>query len=136
MGSNVETISREDGFLGSYFEAKVLARVSKNKLKVEYLRLLCDDDESKMLKEVVNVADVRPCPPTIQVSGFDVLDKVDAFDNDGWWVGRVTGMSGCNNQYYVYFDSSGDEISYPAHKLRVHQEWEDGHWVLPHRKVC
>ncbi|KAA8526761.1 hypothetical protein F0562_009010 [Nyssa sinensis] len=131
VGNYVEICSREDGFLGSYFVAKVLARVGKGKFMVEYLTLL-DDDEKELLKEEVEAADVRPVPPHIRVSGFDVLDKVDAYDNDGWWVGRITGRDASN--YYVYFDSSGDEFAYPISRLRVHQEYENGQWVSSQQK--
>uniref|UniRef100_A0A5B7BPI8 Agenet domain-containing protein n=1 Tax=Davidia involucrata TaxID=16924 RepID=A0A5B7BPI8_DAVIN len=130
VGNYVEICSREDGFLGSYYVAKVVGRVGKGKLMVEYLSLL-DDDGKELLKEEVEVAEVRPVPPLIRVSasaGFNVLDKVDAFDNDGWWVGRVTGRRDASN-YYVYFDSSGDEFTYPISRLRLHQEYENGHWV-------
>ncbi|KAK9268808.1 hypothetical protein L1049_000572 [Liquidambar formosana] len=132
VGDYVEICSNEDGFLGSYFTAKVLKRVGKYKFMVEYIDLVCDEDDGKPLTEVVRASYMRPCPPQIQVSGFDVLDKVDAFDNDGWWIGRITGSTG--SWYNVYFDSSGDEIPYPVSRLRVHHDWENGQWVLSQRK--
>ncbi|KAK2985499.1 hypothetical protein RJ640_004350 [Escallonia rubra] len=134
VGKTVEVTSNEDGFLGSYSEAKVLARVDRDKYEVEYTKLLDDRDANKFLREVVEAALVRPLPPEIRVSGFDVLDKVDAYDNEVWWVGRVTGMDG-PNRYSVYFDSSGDEYTYPFHELRVHQEYDDGQWVTTERKA-
>ncbi|XP_057952165.1 protein AGENET DOMAIN (AGD)-CONTAINING P1 [Malania oleifera] len=132
-GKYVEVCGKEDGFLGSYFVAKVMRRVGKKKLTVEYLTLLSDGEAGQPLREVVDAADVRPLPPQIPVMGFDVLDKVDAFDNDGWWVGRVTGRD--FSTYSVYFDSSGDEIAYPISRLRLHQEWENGRWVPSQTKV-
>ncbi|KAL6314661.1 hypothetical protein AAG906_027007 [Vitis piasezkii] len=125
----VEVCSKEDGFLGSYYEAKVLGKVGRNKLMVEYKTLLSDEDGQQPLKEIVEAAEVRPVPPVILVTGFEVLDTVDAFDNDGWWVGRISG-SYEDGKYFVYFESSGDELAYPIHRLRVHQEWEDGQWLV------
>ncbi|KAH7544032.1 hypothetical protein ACOSP7_030991 [Xanthoceras sorbifolium] len=132
VGDFVEISSKEDGFLGSYFVARVVAaKPAKDNFTVEYENLLSDEDENKKLREVVRAADLRPCPPLIRVSGFDVLEVVDAYDGDGWWVGRVTGRVGAD-RYSVYFDSTGDEFVYSGCVLRVHQEWEDGIWVPSH----
>lgn len=129
VGKYVEVCSKEDGFLGSYFVAKVVGRVGKERLKVEYTTLVSEEDENRRLREVVAVRDVRPCPPLIRVAEFHMLQKVDAYDREGWWVGRVTGRGGGDEKYYVHFDSSGDEIVYSGSLLRVHQEWDDGMWV-------
>lgn len=123
----MEICSNEDGLLGSYFVAKVVSRLGKDKFMVEYSTLLSNEHTREPLREVVKSSTVRPLPPEVRVPGFDVLDKVDAYDLDGWWVGRVTGMDASN--YYVYFDSSGDEFAYPVWKLRVHQEFVNGEWV-------
>lgn len=128
----VEVCSKEDGFLGSYFEAKLVQRVSKDKFLVEFLTLVSEEDENEKLREVVDATEVRPCPPEIAVAEFDVMEKVDAYDRDGWWVGRVTGKECGEDKYFVHFDSTGDEFVYPGHLLRVHQEWEDGPWVPSH----
>lgn len=52
---------------------------------------MSEEDEIEKLREVVDETEVRPCPLQITVAEFDVMDKVDAYDRDGWWVGRVTG---------------------------------------------
>ncbi|XP_052173647.1 protein AGENET DOMAIN (AGD)-CONTAINING P1-like [Diospyros lotus] len=124
----VEVCSNEDGFLGSYFLARVIGSVAGGeKLRVEYATLL-DDSGKAPLKEVVRASHVRPLPPQVRVSRFDVLDEVDAYDLDGWWAGRVTARKDDFN-YVVYFDSSGDEFDYPASDLRVHLEFDNGRWV-------
>ncbi|KAG6763126.1 hypothetical protein D5086_018786 [Populus alba] len=44
---------------------------------------------SNLLVETVSADEVRPVPPRIKFgSGFSAFDKVDAFDNDGWWAGK------------------------------------------------
>ncbi|KAL3508761.1 hypothetical protein ACH5RR_028162 [Cinchona calisaya] len=128
VGDSVEICSNEDGFLGSHYEAKVIARKGKNKFLVEYKTLVKEEDEKELLKEVVESSKIRPQPPLIRVQEFNVLDKIDAFDNDGWWVGRITGRDAFN-KYYVYFESSGDEFLYPFACLRLHQEYENGLWI-------
>lgn len=125
----MEVCSKEDGFLGSYYKARLLGKVSKDKYLVEFLTLVSEEDEKLKLREVVDAAEVRPCPPAIKVAEFNVLDKVDAYDRDGWWVGRVTGREFGEDKYSVYFESSGDEFVYSGYLLRVHQEWENGVWV-------
>lgn len=50
-----------------------------------------EEDENEKLREVVDATEVRPCPPQITVAEFNVMEKADAYDRDGWWVGRVTG---------------------------------------------
>ncbi|KAK9232318.1 hypothetical protein WN943_022564 [Citrus x changshan-huyou] len=56
----VEVCSKEDGFLGSYFEAKLVQRVSKDKFLVEFLTLVSEEDENEKLREVVDATEVRP----------------------------------------------------------------------------
>ncbi|XP_059663979.1 protein AGENET DOMAIN (AGD)-CONTAINING P1-like [Cornus florida] len=129
----VEVCSKEDGFLGSYYLARVIGKLGKGKFMVQYMDLEEDEDGKKKLKEVVDATNIRPVPQEIKVWGFDVLAKVDAYDCDGWWVGRVTGTKD-DSYYYVHFDSSGDEITYPISRLRVHQEYENGRWVPSQQK--
>ncbi|KAM2625795.1 hypothetical protein TB1_032609 [Malus domestica] len=62
---------------------------------------------SNTLKETVMVSKVRPRPPsthqTVAKQKFTFGEVVDAYDNDGWWVGIVTGKRGC---YYTLFSES------------------------------
>ncbi|XP_043701625.1 protein AGENET DOMAIN (AGD)-CONTAINING P1-like [Telopea speciosissima] len=127
-GDFVEICSNDEGFLGSYFAAKVLA-VGKTKLLVEYETLLTPD-ESGLLKEIVHYREVRPRPPEIPVSAFRVFEEVDAYDNEGWWVGRITSVQD-SNKYSVYFSHSRENNTYPFFRLRVHQDWKNGKWVSP-----
>ncbi|XP_016447090.1 protein AGENET DOMAIN (AGD)-CONTAINING P1-like [Nicotiana tabacum] len=122
-GDVVEVASKEDGFVGSYYEAIVVCQPLKKDYIVQYKTLL-KDDLSGPLTEFVTVSELRPVPPEIPVSGFSLNDEVDAFDNDGWWVGKITGKIGAN--YIVYFETSEDECAYTISDLRVHQDWIDG----------
>ncbi|KAF3661465.1 14-3-3 protein 9 [Capsicum annuum] len=53
-------------------------------------KTLVKDDLSGPLEELVSPPELRPIPPEIRVDEFNLCDQVDAFDNDGWWVGMVT----------------------------------------------
>ncbi|KAM3222277.1 hypothetical protein P3L10_021547 [Capsicum annuum] len=68
-GDHVGVASKEDGFL---------------------YKTLVKDDLSGPLEELVSPPELRPIPPEIRVDEFNLCDQVDAFDNDGWWVGMVT----------------------------------------------
>ncbi|KAI3869541.1 hypothetical protein MKX03_012118 [Papaver bracteatum] len=148
-GDEVEIIGHEDGLWCSYYEAKIIKQTEKeDEFLIEYKTLIEDYKEDEIteqqkdgakvfLQETVNVKYIRPAPPKVEVSKFKINDEVDVFDNDGWWVGRVTRVSENRNKYtgrvfircYVWFDSTMEEIDYQYCKLRIHQERTDGIWV-------
>ncbi|GER56454.1 agenet domain-containing family protein [Striga asiatica] len=127
-GEAVEVASAEDGFVGSYYEATVVTDFPGGDYIVRYESLVTDD-LSGPLREVVSAAEVRPRPPRVTAADpFRLNDVVDAYDNDGWWVGKITGRAP-NGHYYVFFDSTGDLIAYPKARLRIHLEWVTGNWI-------
>ncbi|XP_022743963.1 DUF724 domain-containing protein 6 [Durio zibethinus] len=130
-GDEVEVRSKEEGFLGSYYEATVISQLNGNtRYKVQYKNLVEEEDQTRPLVEIVSADEVRPMPPRTVGEAtriFYYLDKVDAFDNDGWWVGNISGKQG--SKYWVYFDTTQDEIAYPVSQLRNHLEWSNGKWV-------
>ncbi|KAJ7981577.1 Agenet domain containing protein [Quillaja saponaria] len=131
-GDKVEVCSQEDGFLGSYYEARIISNLrNKRGLYVVQYKNLLEDDESGPLIETVYSKEIRPLPPNItnNTDGFSLFDWVDAFDNDGWWVGRITERKPDSDYYTVYFAYFGVEIAYPVSTLRIHQEWFKGKWV-------
>ncbi|OMO66256.1 hypothetical protein CCACVL1_21245 [Corchorus capsularis] len=133
VGDKVEVCSKVEGFVGSYYEARVVSKLNDGGYKVRYKNLVEEEDHSRLLVEKVSADEVRPMPPRIggkgtQFSYFE-KEKVDAFDNDGWWVGNVTGKD--DSKYWVYFETTGDHIAYPVSRLRKHLDWSNGFWVLP-----
>ncbi|KAL4274042.1 hypothetical protein GQ457_13G002240 [Hibiscus cannabinus] len=130
-GDRVEVCSKEEGFWGSYYEATVVSSLHGNTLyKVRYRNLVEEEDQTRPLVEIVSADEVRPMPPpptTEATRTFCYLERVDAFDNDGWWVGTITGKQGL--KYWVYFETSKDEIAYPVSQLRNHLEWRNGKWL-------
>ncbi|KAG8379541.1 hypothetical protein BUALT_Bualt07G0099700 [Buddleja alternifolia] len=130
-GDSVEVCSKEEGFLGSYYEATVVAKITRdNQYVVEY-KTLVEDDLSAPLREVVAADEVRPPPPHERPPiRFFCGDRIDAFDNDGWWVGTVSGMNVDEGKYYVYFKLFMVEIAYHPSKLRLHQDWNKGKWSV------
>lgn len=132
-GDKIEVCSKEEGFVGSYYEATVVSQLRKDLYVVQYKNLLEDNNESEPLVETVRAGEVRPVPPQILASEFGLRDVVDAFDNDGWWVGTISGKNG-SDDYFVFFETTGDEIAYPVSRLRVHLDWVKAKWVSPKQR--
>ncbi|KAL9297775.1 hypothetical protein ACSQ67_023671 [Phaseolus vulgaris] len=127
-GDKVEVCINEEGFLGSYYLATVVSRLDNGLYIVRYDTLL-EDDESQPLTETLFPKELRPKPPRLTAtSSFALYQRVDAFDNDGWWVGEISGKVD-NRHYYVYFSTTHEEIVYPASAISVHQEWLNGQWI-------
>ena len=63
-GDEVEVCSKEEGFLGSYFEATVVLPLNDNTLyKVQYKNLVEEEDQTRPLVEIVSADEVQPVPP-------------------------------------------------------------------------
>ena len=133
VGDKVEVCSKEEGFVGSYFEATIVSCLENGKYVIRYKNLL-KDDESELLMETLFSKDIRPSPPRVRnPSKFELDQKVDVFDNDGWWVGKIASEKiFMEKSYYysVYFDYCHQTIYYPCDKIRVHQELVWGEWIL------
>ena len=124
----MEVCSKEDGFQGSYYRATIVEKLDANTFQVMY-KTLVEEDGTTQLTETVRVDEVRPVPAKLELKGgFRLYDKVDAFDNDGWWLGKITGKKG--STYYVYFDCFKVELPYDKTMLRVHQDWVNGQWLI------
>ncbi|MCL7048779.1 hypothetical protein MKW94_001895 [Papaver nudicaule] len=140
VGDSVEVVGHEDGFWGSYYEAKIIKQTEECEFLVEYQTL--EDDDKNLIQDTVEAKYLRPVPPQISKvssSKFKFNDAVDVWANDGWWVGRVMQVVPHKHKYtgsdrtrvFVWFDSTQEEIDYQLCKLRVHQDWDiNGDWVL------
>ena len=126
-GDEVEVCSKQVGFVGSYYAATVINNYGNQSYAVRYKNLVSEDDESQPLIEIVSADEVRPMPHTVSASGFSLYDGVDAYDNDGWWVGTISGKQD-SDHYYVFFDTYGVEILYPLSCLRPRRE-TNGMWA-------
>ncbi|KAG5047320.1 hypothetical protein JHK86_016726 [Glycine max] len=121
----VEICGNEDGFLGSYYQATVVSRLDNGLYVVRYDTLLEDDASQQPLTETLFPKELRPQPPRVSKTDFALYQCVDAFDNDGWWLGQVTGKKDAEH-YYVYFSTTNEEIAYHVSAIRVHHEWSHG----------
>ncbi|XP_030478650.1 protein AGENET DOMAIN (AGD)-CONTAINING P1 [Cannabis sativa] len=135
-GDLVEVCSKESGFVGSYYEASIVSQLRKDLFVVMYKNLVEGVVNTQPLVETVRLDELRPVPPPAPENDekeYGYLDLVDAWDNDGWWVGRISGRKE-NGDYFVYFEICGDEIAYPVSRLRVHLDWVKKKWVSSDNK--
>ncbi|ESQ36286.1 hypothetical protein EUTSA_v10009453mg [Eutrema salsugineum] len=128
-GDKVEVCSKEEGYVGSYFEAKVLSKLPhRNLYKVKYKNLVTEGEDPLPLIEIISADELRPMPPKLsQPLTFHRDDKVDAFDLDAWWVGYITGRRG--NFFSVYFETTNEKCEYSLERMRRHLDLVNGHWV-------
>lgn len=138
---HVEVTSDDDGFRGAWYVAKITQdpKLMDNYVEVEYNELLVEDNESKKLTERVHVSFVRPLPPVGKGLNevIEVNDVVDAFFNDGWWVGVVEDVVDDGRKFVVSFDDPPDTMVCRRSDVRVHFDWVDGNWEKPQKKqVC
>lgn len=128
-GAKVEVRSDEEGYQGSWYTAIVVDSLQNGKYLVEYLTLKTDD-LTEQLKEVADASDIRPYPPDVKhVHPFTLREMVDAWYNEGWWVGQVSRVL-VGFKYKVYFWTTKEELEFEHCHLRPHQAWIDGKWVL------
>ena len=128
MRMKVEVKSDEEGFKGSWYAAKIVKSLGNDKFLVEY-QTLTTDDELELLKEEADALNIRPCPPEIQhVYPYALCERVDAWYNEGWWVGRISKVL-VGSKYMVYFSTTNEELEFEHCDLRPHMEWADGLWV-------
>ncbi|XP_076927040.1 protein AGENET DOMAIN (AGD)-CONTAINING P1-like [Bidens hawaiensis] len=126
-GDRVEVAKKGDGFKGSYYPANIISRITSNEYIIQY-RTLVQDDNSGPLREILSTDVIRPQPREFNVTGFRLSKVVDAFDNDGWWVGKIIEKME-SDEYLVHFEKLGKKTVFPFNMLRLHQEWKDGVWV-------
>ncbi|XP_060197716.1 protein AGENET DOMAIN (AGD)-CONTAINING P1-like isoform X2 [Lycium barbarum] len=132
-GIRVEVRSDEEGYQGSWYTAVIVDSIGQHKFLVEYLTLRTED-ESEPLREKADASDIRPCPPLIQrIDRFKMLEEVDAWYNEGWWVGLICKILD-GLKYMVYFWTTNEELEFDHFTLRPHQDWIDGKWVIAFMK--
>ncbi|KAL4556462.1 hypothetical protein LXL04_039115 [Taraxacum kok-saghyz] len=118
IGTSVEVIQTEEGLQGSYFAGLVIDRTPGMR-KIKYATL--QDDNGNPLEELISFRRMRPPPPKVNAR-LTIGDIVDAWHNDGWWVGRYIRREGDN--YIVVFDNTPDEeFLYARRHIRFHHEW-------------
>ncbi|KAG5079279.1 hypothetical protein JHK86_003344 [Glycine max] len=118
-GSAVEVSIDDDGFSGSWFSATIVSSWAIDRFLVKYHNLVENELSHTPLQEVVCLHQLRPLPPPEKHRDFKSGDKVDAFHNDGWWEGHITGKLG-NGRFRVYFRDTEENMVFSKKQLRTH----------------
>lgn len=133
-GTVVEVRSDEPGYEGSWYSAVIVCSTGKGTYLVEYLTLKSEDERNN-LREEVEAQNIRPCPPDIEGHGcYLILEKVEAWYNDGWWAGVISKVL-ADKKYMVYFETSKEELEFDHVNLRTCQEWINGNWITPNKET-
>ncbi|KNA18632.1 hypothetical protein SOVF_068990 [Spinacia oleracea] len=131
-GEVVEVRSDEPGYEGSWYSAVVVSSTRKGRFLVKYLTLKSEDGRNS-LREEVDAQNIRPCPPKIEADGcYFLLEKVDAWHNDGWWTGVISKLL-VDSKYMVYFETTKEDLEFDRINLRTHQEWINGKWITANK---
>ncbi|KAG2288745.1 hypothetical protein Bca52824_048349 [Brassica carinata] len=133
VGANVEIASKDEDIYVKWYPGIVLKTDIRNgvgMLKVEYSTRFRDKEKkTKKLQESVSIHSIRPQPPPGDTKGFELMDKVEAYHNDGWCSGEVHIILS-NDIYSVRFNSSTEFIKFNFSDLRIPKEWVDGVWKM------
>jgi len=123
-GMRVEVKGVEEGFLGSWFGARILKAFKGGaECKVQYDEFVDENDESKPLQETVKTSQLRPVPPSLNVTSWLNKDAVEVYHSHCWWGGIIQNYLASDNKYVVYFRESMEELEIDASKIRTRQDW-------------
>lgn len=129
-GMRVEVSRDKEHYGAVWFAGTVLKVIGKIYFLVEYenLRVNGNNHTEILLKEIVDIQYIRPCPPSFESTSFNVLDEVEGFHRDGWCAGIVsTILSG--SRYMVNYKHQKEEVVLDRASMRPCLVWIDGHWV-------
>ncbi|CAN6823891.1 unnamed protein product [Brassica oleracea] len=133
VGANVEIALKDEDIYVKWYPGIVLKTDIRNgvgMLKAEYSTQFRDKEKkTKKLQESVSIHSIRPQPPPGDTKGFELMDKVEAYHNDGWCSGEVHIILS-NDIYSVRFNSSTEFIKFNLSDLRIPKEWVDGVWKM------
>ncbi|CAF1727627.1 unnamed protein product [Brassica oleracea] len=133
VGANVEIASKDEDIYVKWYPRILLKTDIRNgveMLKVEYSTRFRDKEKrTKKLQESVSIDSIRPQPPPGDTKGFELMDKVEAYHNDGWCSGEVHIILS-NDIYSVRFNSSTEFIQFNLSDMRIPKEWVDGVWKM------
>ncbi|KAJ3691040.1 hypothetical protein LUZ61_020204 [Rhynchospora tenuis] len=147
VSAEVEVRISSEGFHDSWYEAIVLRhyRITRHvKYKVQYVEFVLEEGSREKLVEVVLAKDVRPRAPrrfTSNGPSFSIPnnededseikmhDLVEAFHNDGWWHGVISGLrSPDTGLYTVSFPNSREVFQFKPADIRPQLTFANGLW--------
>ena len=135
VGSEVEVQMADSGFHGAYYEAIITARLPDSGRYEVVFSTLVEEGGGGPLREAVAPANVRPRPSPSGVArgGLNVFDMVEAYHNDGWWPGVVSGAWPAGTvgepRYAVSFPTVPEVVELVASLVRPRRAFVRGRWI-------
>ena len=127
-GTRVEVSCDRENYGVAWFVGTVLKVIGKINFLVEYEYPRVGDNGTEMLlKEVVDLQYIRPCPPALVFTGFNVLDEVEGFHQNGWFAGVVSMI--LPGSRYIVKHKHEEEMVLDHTSLRPRCVWDNGRWV-------
>ncbi|KAL0353519.1 UNVERIFIED_CONTAM: protein AGENET DOMAIN (AGD)-CONTAINING P1 [Sesamum angustifolium] len=120
LNEKVEFLLSRQWHRGCWFRCTVL-EVSRRQMKILY------DD----VKDEESCTNLEEWVPTYRLAKADKLGmRHDAWWNDGWWEGVVSGTSdGKNGIYQIYIPGENLYLNVELKNLRVSRDWIGDRWV-------
>ncbi|WZY99018.1 hypothetical protein YC2023_071347 [Brassica napus] len=90
IGAEVEILSTDDEiwYPGKVVDLKLCEGLEE--LTVEYTTLFTDQHRLQKLQDTITADKIRPATPTSDQKSFEMMDKVEAFYNNGWSSGQIS----------------------------------------------
>ncbi|KAK9281144.1 hypothetical protein L1049_004038 [Liquidambar formosana] len=125
-GAAVEVNLGKENSRDVWFPATVCKEIGINSFLVNYQGSR-NGDEASILEATVDSFCIRPSPPDLGDKNFELLEKVDAFFDFGWWSGIITRVH-AGRRYTVFFKQINKDMELSHSELRPHMDWTDGKW--------
>ncbi|CAI9774265.1 unnamed protein product [Fraxinus pennsylvanica] len=133
VGRQVEVSFDAEDCRDAWFPATILDILRNGSFLVGY-RSPIVGDEACLLKVIIDPLHVRPCPPLLKSKKFDLLEKIDASFDNGWWSGVITKELE-DSRYLVFFKETSKNRKFHQSEIRPHMEWKDGKWITSSKDV-
>ncbi|XP_022876451.1 DUF724 domain-containing protein 7-like isoform X3 [Olea europaea var. sylvestris] len=133
VGTEVEVLFDAEGCRDVWFPAIIFDKLRNGSFLVEYQSPKVGD-EARPLKVTTDPLHIRPRPPLLKRKKFDLLEKVDATFDNGWWSGVITKVLE-DSRYLVFFKQINRNREFHHLEIRPHLEWKDGKWITSSKDV-
>ncbi|KAL8101095.1 uncharacterized protein LOC141683338 isoform X2 [Apium graveolens] len=108
-----------------WFPAVVEEETGSDSFLVEY-QCLGKIGVPESVRVKVDLLHIRPSPPQF-VKNYDLLEKVDAYIDFGWWSGVIT-KELPDSKYLIFFKQAKKQRTVSQSEIRPHMEWKEGNW--------
>ncbi|XP_048228137.1 DUF724 domain-containing protein 6 isoform X3 [Ricinus communis] len=128
-GMAVEVNLDKENLEDAWFPATVLEEVGFNSF------LLDCGSSNGHIKETVDCFHIRPPPPKLYITEFEILEAVDVFHESSWREALIIKIL-TEGRYSVSLKHAEKEMQLSQSEIRPHLSLMDGVWVNLARDIC